>query len=138
MVRPTSAAYVHTSGMPLNVRSTPNGRIVGTVPNGSIVNAARGSVLEGGYNWVEIAPNRWVASEFIVYALSEAIVSTDGAPLNVRSTPNGRLTDALPNDTPVYVFSNGTEVGGYSWVQIGLNRWVAEEFLDYLMAIAVV
>lgn len=138
MVRPTSAAYVNTSGMPLNVRSTPNGRIIGTVPNGAIVNAARDAVLEGGYHWVEIAPSRWVASEFVIYALSEAVVNTEGAPLNVRSTPNGRLLDALPNDTPVYVFSESVEAGGYSWVQIGLNRWVAEEFLEYWLAVATV
>ena len=138
MILPTTAAYVNTAGTPLNVRSAPNGRIIGTVANGTIVNAANNAVTAGGYHWVEIAPSRWVAAEFLVRAFNEATVHTNGTPLNVRSTPNGRLVDALPDETPVYVFSNAIKAGSYAWVQIGPNRWVAEEFLDYIMSIATV
>ncbi|MBI4781063.1 MAG: SH3 domain-containing protein [Oscillatoriophycideae cyanobacterium NC_groundwater_1537_Pr4_S-0.65um_50_18] len=58
-----------------------------------------------------------------------AIVKTQGDPLRVRATANGQPIDLLPNGTLVYVTGNPVSAGGLSWSQIGVNRWVATQFL---------
>jgi hypothetical protein len=125
-----NGAYVQTNGDVLNIRYTPNGQVVESLPNGSFVEVFGDTVSAAGFNWVQIALNRWVASEYLVYALYIAYVKTNGDVLNVRSTPNGQVVDSLPNGKQVYVFSQPIAAGGFSWVEIGLNRYVASEFLD--------
>jgi uncharacterized protein YraI len=57
------------TGTPLNMRETPNGRILGTLSNGTMV-TLRGTVDVRGLRWAEIASNReggtaYVLREFI-------------------------------------------------------------------------
>lgn len=59
-----------------------------------------------------------------------AVVRTQGDPLNVRSTPNGEIIDSLSNGTEVEVTGEPVAVGGRNWVAIGANRWVASEYLS--------
>lgn len=59
-----------------------------------------------------------------------AIVSTNGDTLNVRASPDGAIVDALDNGTLVEVSGSPVEAGGFTWVAIGGDRWVAREFLN--------
>lgn len=59
-----------------------------------------------------------------------AIVTTQGDPLNVRSTPNGQVIDTIANGTKVSITGSPVAAGGRNWLQIGQNRWVAAEFLS--------
>jgi hypothetical protein len=58
-----------------------------------------------------------------------AVVKTQGDPLRVRSAANGQPIDLLPNGTLVYVTGSPVVAGGITWAQIGVNRWVAANFL---------
>lgn len=58
-------AVVRTEGDALNVRSTPNGEIVGSLTNGTEVEVTGEPVAAGGRNWLQIGANRWVASEYL-------------------------------------------------------------------------
>lgn len=58
-------AYIRTNGDSLNVRSAPNGQIVGSLPNGSKVTVTGNPVTAGGLSWVPIGTNRWVASNYL-------------------------------------------------------------------------
>ncbi|MGD1037105.1 MAG: SH3 domain-containing protein [Roseiarcus sp.] len=59
------------TGTPLNVRSTPQGNIVGTLTNGELVSIVDSSVDATGKSWVYVArysdgaPIGWVYREFI-------------------------------------------------------------------------
>jgi uncharacterized protein YraI len=59
------------TGTPLNLRSGPNGKIVGTLPNGVLVSTGEDSVDARGNDWVSIArydnrqPLGWVFREFV-------------------------------------------------------------------------
>ena len=44
----------------LNVRKTPNGTIVKTIPNHCVV-----SVLETNGNWIRIGSNQWVYKQYL-------------------------------------------------------------------------
>lgn len=61
-------AYIKTKGDTLNVRSAPNGSIISTFDNGSIVNMLIRSVNAGEHDWVPVDQG-WVAREFIVEAI---------------------------------------------------------------------
>lgn len=60
------------------------------------------------------------------------VVRTQGDPLNVRSSPNGQIIDTLPNGTIVEIEGSPVNTGGYEWVLIGTNRWVASQYLAAL------
>jgi hypothetical protein len=59
------------TGTPLNVRSTPQGNIVGTPTNGALVSIVDSSVDAAGKSWAYVArysdgaPIGWVFREFI-------------------------------------------------------------------------
>jgi len=61
-----------------------------------------------------------------------AVVRTEGDPLNVRSTPNGEIIDSLINGTEVKVNGEPVAAGGRNWVAIGIDRWIASEFLSQI------
>ncbi|NMG08260.1 SH3 domain-containing protein [Brasilonema sp. UFV-L1] len=68
-----------------------------------------------------------------------AYVSTkDGDSLAVRKLPNGEKIDSLINGTEVNVNSEPVYAGNRNWVQIGTNRWVANEFLTIIKGARVV
>ncbi|MBD3883298.1 SH3 domain-containing protein [Phormidium tenue FACHB-886] len=52
-----------------------------------------------------------------------------GDPLRVRSSPNGTPVGFVSNGSQVYVTGEPVVAAGWTWVQIGVNRWVASEFL---------
>ena len=64
-------AYVQTTGDTLNVRSEPNGSVLSTFDNGSIVATQIRRVNAGGHDWIPVwseGVGGWVAAEFIVWA----------------------------------------------------------------------
>lgn len=194
-------AFVRTNGTPLNVRSSPGGRVVGSIPNGTPISLS--GQTSGG--WLQLTNGNWVASRWIqgdrggvpsgvlrpgssgaavtnlqnrlsaigVYngpitgyygRLTEAAVrnfqasrglpvdgiagqqtlaalsggtpgatpvadtarvATNGSPLNIRSSPGGRVVNSIPNGTPIGL--SGRTSGG--WLQLTNGNWVASRWV---------
>jgi hypothetical protein len=73
-------AIVSTNGDTLNVRGTPNGPIVDTLDNGTVVEVSGPPVEAGGLTWVAIGGDRWVARKFLsVYTPATAEYQPDPA-----------------------------------------------------------
>jgi hypothetical protein len=68
---PDRCRVMDPTGTPLNVRSAPNGRIAGNLPNGLLVTVIDSSSDQNGKAWVYIAkysngqPIGWVFREFL-------------------------------------------------------------------------
>jgi Bacterial SH3 domain len=102
-------------------------------------------------------PNRFAALKLsVLLALTSIAVGTTGAiapvqaeevckvtdptgtPLNVRSSPNGEIVNALKNGREVYIHEVATDNQGRAWVKIGgyydgryrTWGWVIREFLS--------
>jgi hypothetical protein len=68
-----------------------------------------------------------------------AYISTkDGDSLAVRSKANGEKIGFLTNGSEVSVKGEPVYAGDRNWVQIGVNRWVAKEFLTVIKGARVV
>lgn len=68
-----------------------------------------------------------------------AYISTkDGDSLAVRSKPNGEKIDFLSNGSEVSVNGEPVYAGDRNWVKIGVNRWVAKDFLTVIKGARVV
>jgi uncharacterized protein YraI len=131
---PAETAFVATNGSPLNVRSTPGGAVIGTLPNGARVE------LTGRSNgqWVERTNSTWVSSDWISMSGSPipqppvgnpsetAFVSTNGSPLNVRSTPGGVVIGVLSNGSRVEL--TGRSDG--QWVERTNGTWVSSDWIS--------
>ncbi|XDE61372.1 hypothetical protein AB3M80_22790 [Arthrospira platensis BEA 1257B] len=61
--------------------------------------------------------------------IQQAIVTTSGDVLNVRSSPYGPVIDTVEPGTVVEVIGTPVPQGGLTWVPIGGDRWVSREFL---------
>ncbi|KYC35273.1 peptide-binding protein [Scytonema hofmannii PCC 7110] len=66
------------------------------------------------------------------------VATKEGDPLTVRSKPNGESVGSLSNGTEVQVTGEPVQAGNRKWVQIGTNRWVANEFLTTIKTARVV
>lgn len=133
------------SGTPLNVRDGPNGRITGTLPNGLAVR-----ILSGDPTWARIGddasgrPLGWVFRRYLACAAAEAaptvgrcrVADPSGTPLNVRDTPDGRITGTLPNGRRVDIVSDGADDPDATWARIQDGNsgqpigWVFRRYLD--------
>ncbi|KKD36073.1 SH3 domain-containing protein [Limnoraphis robusta] len=103
----SDTAIVRTEGNPLNVRSSPNGEIIDSIPNGTEVVVIGSPVKVGNWNWVSIGPNRWVAMEFLV----------------LRPTPNTAqpsTTDGLSGPKVVATQTSQSIAGGLKVYQTEL------------------
>lgn len=150
-------ATVSTDGGALNVRSSPGGEVISSLPNGSTV------VLTGQTDaeWVEIEGGGWVSSYLISRTGSggsrsqsnpaveatgtsdsasnepnqaaasgggnQAVVATGGAGLLIRDRPEGEVSASLPDGATVVL--TGQRDG--SWVEIEGGGWVSEAYLEY-------
>ncbi|MBD1912929.1 MULTISPECIES: SH3 domain-containing protein [unclassified Leptolyngbya] len=122
-----SQATVRTNGTPLNVRSSPGGAIVGSLPNGSVIEL---SGRQSG-SWTQRSNGTWVASQFIGPQssgsdASVAFVRTNGSPLNVRSSPDGAVVGTLPNGAQVEL--TGRRSG--EWAQRTNSTWISSNWLS--------
>lgn len=134
VVAPANCRRVKTSGNPLNVRSSPNGTIIGTLADGTIVNI-EGSASNG---WVMISsPQKGMVFEQYLTSCDanttttttkttanqtqqtstekancRRVISKNG--LNVRSSPNGDIIGTLAGGAEVTV----EKVVNNNWVMI--------------------
>lgn len=131
-----STAVVRTNGSPLNVRNSPGGRIVDSLPNGSRIE------LTGRTQntWSELTSGNWVSSTWIETSsttpdpeppignpVQTAFVSTNGSPLNVRETPAGRVIGGLRNGSRVELTGRNSGV----WAERTNGTWVSSDWLNY-------
>jgi uncharacterized protein YraI len=130
------AAFVKTNGTPLHVRSSPDGRIVGTLPNGASVSLSGRS----SGSWSQLSNGNWVASRWISGSAGGGSgggspsntgyqsyrVSTQGGLLNVRSGPGAgyRVISTLANGTVVR--GGGVNNG---WRTLDRGGWVSTRYL---------
>jgi len=128
-----STATVRTNGSPLNVRSSPGGAIVASIPNGTVIEL---SGRRSG-DWVERSNNTWVSSNWIAMGgttpppdqgsdVTVAFVRTNGTPLNVRSSPGGAVVGTLPNGTRIEL--TGRRSG--EWAQRTNGTWVSSNWIS--------
>lgn len=71
-------------------------------------------------------------------AFTAYISTKDGDSLTVRNRANGEPVGSLVNGTEVNVISEPIFSGSRTWVQIGANRWVANEFITVIRGARVV
>ncbi|RMH73062.1 MAG: hypothetical protein D6680_17655 [Cyanobacteria bacterium J007] len=131
---------VETAGSRLNVRSGPgfNYGVVDRVWDGAEV-ATSGRRADG---WIELANGGWVAANWTVALTAgggggggndpdpspvagEAIVSTNGSPLNVRATPGGPVLFMAANGSRLVL--SGQRQGG--WVELQGGGWVSQSWI---------
>jgi hypothetical protein len=136
--RGTNSGVIRTSGTDLNVRRSPNGEIIGALPNGSRVELT-GRSVDG---WLERTNGTWVFGQFVSYSntttpvpnpqlptggsTSVGTVRTSGGELNVRRSPGGAVMGALPNGSRVEL--TGRNVDG--WLQRTDGTWVSAQFIS--------
>ena len=134
MGNPSETAFVSTNGSPLNVRSTPGGAVIGTLPDGARVELTG----RNDGQWVERTNGTWVSGNWISPSGSPtpqppvgnpsetAFVSTNGSPLNVRSTPGGVVIGVLSNGSRVEL--TGRNDG--QWAERTNGTWVSSDWLS--------
>lgn len=106
----------------LNVRTSPNGKIVNSIACKTAV-----KVYEIQGSWARIQEGMWVSKNYLTNAVKGHIKSMEVANctlLNVRTSPNGTIVDTIPVNCVVSVL----ETNG-NWVRIGTNRWVYKKYL---------
>ncbi len=142
-----STAVIRTNGSSLNVRSSPGGALVGSVPNGSRVDLTGRRSGE----WAERSDGTWVSSTWFVSAtgttpttgnnpasgnavnstlpvggdVTSGTIRTNGNPLNVRTSPNGAVIGVVANGSRVEL--TGRNSG--EWVQLSQGGWVASDWV---------
>jgi hypothetical protein len=138
---------------PLNVRTSPNGRIVGTLRNGDEITVLDRTMDRKRQGWVYVgrsedrSPIGWVYREYIDCHSTDPTPTASGqtgcrvtdptpTPLNVRTTPNGRIVGTLDNNVLVSVLDRSVDDRGRSWVYVGRSEdrspigWVYREYID--------
>ncbi len=143
---------VTTDSGELNVRQSPGGEIIRTVPNGDSLTLTGQTSGE----WVELEGGGWVsrflvtpvdsgtslsfnlhhaspesssspASPNQVISSNQAIVATGGAGLYVRQTANGEIVGSIADGSVVTL--TGQRSG--EWVELEGGGWVSEAYLQY-------
>jgi hypothetical protein len=135
---------------PLNVRTSPNGRIVSTLENGMLVFVLDRATDRRGQTWVFVGsaedqtPIGWVFRDYIdcrpkpekVEVQSCLVADPTPTPLNVRTSPNGRIVSTLENGVLVSVLDRATDSRGQTWVFVGSAEdqtpigWVFRDYID--------
>lgn len=118
-------AWVNTTSMPLNVRASAGGNVIGSVAKGTQV-----TIHETSGSWARIDQG-WVSLSYLSYSApvsnttSTKYVKVNSA-LNVRS-------GAGTNSEVVRTIANGTKVTVYEesngWSRIGNGEWVSSQYL---------
>ena len=124
----------------VNVRSTPNGAVVGGLAEGATVDLTGTYRTAGGFEWAELDDGTWVAVDFLDIdgstggggGSTEAVISTpSGFGVNVRNTPNGTITGGLAEGAEVVLTGEYVFSGGFEWAELEDGSWVAVDFLDF-------
>lgn len=130
------------TGTALNVRNTPQGNIIGTLPNKHTVDIIdmkkdkKGNdwALVGGYYKGKSQEIGWVFKKYIDCKSEDGIFNEPykvsdptGTPLNVRLSPGGKLVTSLKNGTTVYIDDVTKDSKGKDWAKISLKQ--GDEFI---------
>lgn len=104
-----------------NLRSTPNGRVIMRLDNGTTVNVKERS---GDWSKVEDLGGRvsgYLFTKLLTSCSGTCMVVADpnDTYVNLRQTPNGPVAARLPNGTRVYVYGRS---GQWSWVEHEWDR----------------
>ncbi|MGN5650599.1 SH3 domain-containing protein [Bacillus sp. Brlt_9] len=138
---PKTTTYAIVTASALNLRSSVNGPVVATMPNGSKV-----EVISKSSGWTQVkfgGKTGWASSEFLKEettsgnsggtggTVTPPKVTTYGivtaSALNLRSSINGPVVATMPNGTKVEVISKSN---GWSQVKFGgKTGWASSEFL---------
>lgn len=106
------AAYVRTNGSALNIRSAPNGRVVGSIANGATVSLS-GETSNG---WSQLSNGNWVASRWIRNGNSGG-GGGGGSPSGVlRPGSSGSPVTNLQNRLRQLGYFSGSSTGYYGSV----------------------
>ncbi|NEP13818.1 MAG: SH3 domain-containing protein [Symploca sp. SIO2C1] len=125
---------VRTDGKFLNVRSSPNGFVVGTLANGDQVTLT-GRNVDG---WLELTDGNYILARWIVKEGSGVgkggnsssrvgYVRTKGSPLNVRSCPGGSIVSSLTNGSRISL--TGRSIDG--WSELANGKYVSSKYISY-------
>lgn len=124
-LEPSSNIKYVTASLNVRQNASINAPALNSLPPGTRI-----TVRKTSGNWSEIAPNQWVASNYLTDVLPNKVYYTKyttAASLNVRKTPNGSILSTkapLPPNTLVAVMET---VDG--WIKINTDRWVAGNYL---------
>ncbi|MEO1791978.1 MAG: protein kinase [Cyanobacteria bacterium J06629_19] len=103
----------------VNVRSSPNGNLIDTLPNLSIVQQEGPALIETGWNLVNINDTGiqgYILGD-LLYRTTYQVNDPSDTSANLRQTPDGELIAAIDNSTEVkFLGTNG------SWTQVELNN----------------
>lgn len=119
-------AWINTSLLPLNVRNSAGGNVIGKVNKGTQV-----TIHEIQGSWARIDQG-WVSMQYLAYNQPIAQYHTNikyvkvNSILNVRKSPatSSRCVKTLTNGTRVIVYEERN-----GWSRIGINQWVASQYL---------
>jgi len=103
----------------VNLRRSPNGAIVSTVPNGTQVSDSPAlPSMPQGSTWMPVVFQRqtvYVSTKLLYRAVYMAVDANDRS-VNLRRQPNGTIIKALPNNTEVaFVAPQG------DWLKVRLS-----------------
>ncbi len=152
----TRAATVMTpTGIGLNLRSAPNGAIVGGLRDGSEVSLTGREQVAGAFTWAELTNTRWVAKDYLRFTDASAattfataqttqistkantgvvptatVKTRTGVGLNLRNAPNGSIMGSVANGRTLQLTGNQQSAGAYLWSETTQGQWVASEFLQ--------
>ncbi|MED2737453.1 SH3 domain-containing protein [Bacillus toyonensis] len=135
---PKTPTYAKVTASALNLRSSINGPVVATMPNGAKV-----EVISKSNGWSQVkygTQTGWASSEFLKEETSNGnsggTVTPPKAPtyatvtasaLNLRNSINGSVIATMPNGTRVEVISKSN---GWSQVKYGTQTgWASSDFL---------
>ncbi|WP_407893241.1 C40 family peptidase [Lacticaseibacillus sp. N501-2] len=131
----SAASYVKIN-YSSNIRQTPttSARIVGGLSVGSVLAYSK-TATANGYTWYQIGTNRWVASAGASTTAGATASNTGTAAsgkVQIKYASNQRSgagTGYSVNGSlrvgAVYTYTATAKANGYTWYQIGTNKWVA-------------
>lgn len=122
----------------LNIRETPGGEIIDSLVPGTEVVLTPEESWQDGYSWGKLAGQPgWVAKTFLVSLTGQSAPSgTTGRfkvnvyGLNIRSAPDGAVTDSLTWGEEVTLTAERVLQNGHRWGRLAnQSGWIATEFL---------
>jgi hypothetical protein len=146
----TVATIRTVEGTGVNLRRSPNGDVIGSVTDGTVVTLTGQEVMQGEYTWVELVDRSWVAKDFISFSTTNAPTSPEasrasvattsarqavidtpgGVGVNLRDRPNGSVVASLPEGASVSLTGEQVTAGDYVWAKTTDSFWVAASFLS--------
>jgi hypothetical protein len=135
---------------PLNVRTSPDGRVVGALENGMLVSVLERKTDRRGQAWVYVGnaedrmPIGWVFRDYVdcrpdrgtALQTVRRVADPTPTPFHVRSSPSGRVVGTLENGMLVSILDRTTDRRGQAWVYVGNAEdrmpigWAFRDYID--------